>query len=192
MCNMNVAPKKWDENTDRFKELILYISQKCASSPEFDSLMLAKILFFSDFFAYAALGAPITGMEYVKKEKGPKPRRLGEIKKEMQDVDKSLAWQPLQSPRPWSRPVNLREPNLDGFEAKQIALVDGIIEHVRNKKSDHISELSHEFPCWKMTRLDQPIPYEMVFLSLDKPTPADIERGQFVARELNLLEPANA
>jgi hypothetical protein len=43
-------------------------------------------------------------------------------------------------------------------------------------------------PCWIVPNLKETIPYEMVFLSTEKPTDADIERGRMVAVEQGLLE----
>jgi hypothetical protein len=185
------SPKKWEEKTDQFKELILYISQKCANDQSFDSLKLSKVLYFSDFLMYAISGKPITGSEYVKMEFGPAPKRIREIKEEM-EKEKSLGLQNLPL-RKWRRPVNLREPDLRQFSAEQISLVDAIIDAIKDKDGIVISELTHDWLCWKMTPgLGQTIPYETVFLSHAEPTPADIERGKAVARELDLIEQPTA
>src|SRR5437660_6974881 len=56
--------RKWPENEVRYKELVLYICQKCATDQKFGATKLNKILYFSDFLAYAELGEPITGFEY--------------------------------------------------------------------------------------------------------------------------------
>lgn len=76
-------PKKWKENEARFRELILYISQKCADDSTFGSVKLNKILFFSDFLTYAEFGEPITGFVYQKLANGPAPNRLLPIRNDM-------------------------------------------------------------------------------------------------------------
>ena len=53
-------------NEQKFKELVIYIAGRCESDPYFGAVKLNKLLFFSDFFAYAKLGNPITGAEYMK------------------------------------------------------------------------------------------------------------------------------
>ena len=180
--------KKFVENVDQFKELVLYISEKCGSDNSFDSLVLSKVLFFSDFLAYAHLGAPITGSEYVKMEKGPAPRRIKEIKNQMVDTDRTLGLQTLPM-RDWKRPVSLRKPDLSKFSASQIALVDHVIDAIKGTDGEKISEYTHDWLCWKMMHsMGEVIPYEMIFLSHEEPTPADIERGLAVAGELGLLE----
>lgn len=178
--------RKFKEDVGRFKELILYISQKCATDPKFDTIKLNKLMCFSDFLFYAFYGSPITGFEYEKLQLGPAPRRMPEMKKAMKDAGE-LGLQDLPL-KPWRRTVNLRQPNLEVFTAQQVALVDQIIEAFKESDGDHLSLISHKMPCWIMPRLGETIPYEMVFLSDEEPTTADIERGRIVAKELGLLE----
>ncbi|SRR5579875_3537058 len=185
-----VQVKKFDENPDRFKGLVLYISQKCANDPNFDTLKLTKTMFFADFLAYAKFGKPITGSEYVKKQKGPVPRNMGVMLKEMES-EKALGLQHLPL-KTWPRPVNLRNPDLGEFKAEQIALVDDIIDALRPHDGELVSTLSHDWLCWNIPALEDTIPYELVYVSLREPTPADVERGKAVAKELNLLEPVAA
>jgi len=177
--------KTWPENTARFKELILYISQKCVADPKFNTIKLNKLLFFSDFYAYAIYGEPITGFEYQKLQLGPAPKKMREIKREMvRQGELGMQELPLEE---WRRTVNLRRPDLSVFKPEQVSLVDGIIQALRDFDGDVVSALSHKMPCWIIPELYETIPYETVFLSDDPLTDADIERGQVVARELGLL-----
>ncbi|HET6960154.1 MAG TPA: Panacea domain-containing protein, partial [Vicinamibacterales bacterium] len=68
--------RQFTEDRRRLKELILYISQESASDPDYGWTALNKILFFSDFLAYAKFGKPITGTEYMREKHGPVPRPL--------------------------------------------------------------------------------------------------------------------
>src|SRR3954469_10057092 len=63
-------------NDRKFRELILYISQRCEQDPNFGKTKLNKILFYSDFLTYAHTGEPITGQEYMRIQHGPGPRKL--------------------------------------------------------------------------------------------------------------------
>ena len=65
--------------------MLLYVSQQCASDPEFGSTLLNKILFFADFIAYGKLGEPITSAVYVRDKRGPVPRDIEEYRKELRD-----------------------------------------------------------------------------------------------------------
>lgn len=179
--------KKFAENVDRFRELVLYISQKCANDPKFDTLKLNKLMFLSDYWAYGIYGEPITGFEYVKLQKGPAPKKMPAIKQQMEN-EKILAQQPLPL-HVWRKPVNLREPDLSVFTPQQISLVDAFIQACMDVDGETLSDLTHQFPCWTIPSLNEVIPYEMVFLSHEELTSVDLERGRAVATELNLLEP---
>jgi Protein of unknown function (DUF4065) len=179
--------KTWTENVGRFKELILYISQKSIADPKFNNLKLNKLMFFADFWAYGLFGEPITGFAYIKLEKGPAPKRMHEIRKEMVEEEKSLALQTLPL-EPWHRTVNLRSPNLAVFKPEHVSLIDSVIEALNDVGGEEASAISHKLPCWMVPSLGETIPYEMVFLSHEAPTDADKERGRAVALELNLLE----
>ena len=176
--------KTWPENVGRFKELVLYISQKCANDPKFDTVKLNKLLFFSDFLAYAVFGEPITGFAYQKLERGPGPERMPQIRREMvTSQDLGIQELPLTPNR---RTVNLRRPNLTVFSADQISLVDNLIETLKGHDSKTASDITHTMPCWKIPDLYDTIPYETVFLSHEALTDVDAERGRAVARELGL------
>lgn len=180
-----------NENLERFRELVLYISQKCANDPRFGATKLNKILYFSDFVCYAHYGQPLTGVEYQRLPNGPAPRRLLPIREEMQQ-EGSLGIQevPLRNGRMQVRTVNLRQPNLDIFSAKEIALVDSVIEALSNETAQGVSDLSHNMVGWKVARDQENIPYTTVFLSDAPLNDIDIQRGREVAKEFDLVAQA--
>jgi hypothetical protein len=96
---------------------------------------------------------------------------------------------PLRSGYVQKRTVNLRPPNLDVFSAKQIALVDAVIEALADADAAAVSTWSHMMVGWKVAEMNETIPYETVFLSEEPPNEIDILRGLEVAREHRLLEP---
>src|SRR6266536_4387740 len=81
----------------KMKNLILYIATKCAGHKRFGTVKLNKNLFFSDMVAYAVLGSPITGVEYLALDAGPAPRRMPAIKEEMIE-GRQIAEQVLEAP----------------------------------------------------------------------------------------------
>src|SRR5258708_16579429 len=134
--------KKWPENESRYRELVLYVCQKCATDPKFGATKLNKILYFADFLAYAQLGEPITGFEYQKLPNGPAPRRLVPIREEMvKDRELALQYVKLVNGHVQERPVGLRAARLSVFTPEQISLVDGVIEELRDETSEEDSKL---------------------------------------------------
>ncbi|MGH9328531.1 MAG: Panacea domain-containing protein [Terriglobia bacterium] len=177
--------KRWPENEERFRELILYVSQKCANDPRFGTVKLNKILFLSDFLAFAHYREPITGFEYQKLEQGPAPRRLLPVRERIIEA-KELGLQeiPLRNGNVQIRTVNLRRPNLAVFEPEHISVVDAVIEALSEAGTDAV--LTHKMVGWKAGRFGETIPYETIFLTDEPLTEADIERGREIAAEFGL------
>ncbi|HXJ96252.1 MAG TPA: Panacea domain-containing protein [Terriglobia bacterium] len=176
------------ENETKFKELVLYVSQKCANDPTFGATKLNKILFYTDFLAYANLGEPITAFDYQKLRWGPAPRRLIPVQNDM--ITKGeLVLQPvhLLGGKVQKRTVNLRDPDLSVFRPQEIALIDEVIEALESARADAVSELSHRLVGWKVAEEGESIPYETIFLSDEPLTDAENERGRKLAKQFGLL-----
>lgn len=179
----------YDQDHDvKFKELVLYVSQKCANDRTFGATKLNKILFYADFLAYANLGKSITNFDYQKLPYGPAPRRLIPIQNEMIRSGE-LAMQPvsLWSGNTQKRLVGLRTPNLSVFTGEEIAQIDGVIEAFENARAETVSELSHSLVGWKVVEQGESIPYNTIFVSDEPLTQAESERGQELARQHGLL-----
>jgi Protein of unknown function (DUF4065) len=182
--------KKWTENEARYRELVLYICQKCANDPKFGATKLNKILYFSDFLAYATLGEPITGFEYQRLPNGPAPRRMLPMRDEMiKRRDLGFQTVHLKGGRTLHRAVNLRDPNLNVLTAEQIALVDRIIGELWDLDAEEVSDLSHRMMGWKVADLNETIPYETVFISSGPLTETDVERGRELRRLVHKSTP---
>src|SRR5713101_2465496 len=172
---------------EKLAELILYISQKCATDPKFGAIKLNKILYLSEFLSFGNWGEPITGVEYQHLRKGPAPRRLIPVREELQRSGK-LAVQrlPLRGGNVQVRTVNLVDPNWKVLSAREISLVDNIIEELWDLDAEESSEFSHRFVGWKMTKEGDPIPYGSIFISDEPLSAAETLRGQELAKEFNL------
>lgn len=59
--------------SQKFSELLLYVSRLAESDPRCGATKLNKILFYADFSAYRALGRSISGQTYRKLQHGPAP-----------------------------------------------------------------------------------------------------------------------
>src|ERR1035438_1799628 len=68
------------EDQEKLGELIVYISEKSTNDPRFGATKLNKLLYFSDFLAFANFGNPITGAIYRHLKQGPAPRHLEEVR----------------------------------------------------------------------------------------------------------------
>jgi hypothetical protein len=156
-----------------FTELMLYIADKCASDPTFGATKLNKILFYSDFIAYANLGDAITGATYQKLPKGPAPKQLLPALRELeQNKDAALATR-FHFGRVQKRLVPLRNPDLTQFTAPELQLVNDVIQALWNRSATEVSELSHIEQGWQIVGMNEEIPYWTVFVDPDQTMSAD-------------------
>lgn len=153
----------------KLSELILYI----ASGMERDRhrtptrIKLAKLLFLSDFGAYARWGQPITGSRYVADRLGPNPVD------ELTTVDdlranRQFDWEPGFDKS--KRAKALRDPYLEIFETRELELVDELMKRYRNHTAKQLVDIAHKFPGWVFAWNEgegngTPIPLESVFWS---------------------------
>jgi hypothetical protein len=172
-------------NEEKLAELILYISEKCATDPTFGATKLNKILCFSDFLFYAYNDRGITGVEYQKLPAGPAPRRLLPVRDQMiQNRELALQEIPLKSGLTQKRTVNLRRAKLSLFGGDEIAMVDSVIESLREVDAETTSKKSHEMVGWLVTQVGETIPYNTVYFANPPLTMAD----RYRARELKGLK----
>lgn len=164
----DVKQKEIEFNESKFKELLIYVAAKCEKDLYYGAVKLNKILFFSDFLAYEALGESITGADYFALELGPAPRPLKPIQEKMIKAGE-IAVEKRTSQK---RTIALREPNLDSFSAPEIAIVDKVIDALCDINAGDVSKMSHGFLGWKAAWAEGQdrgtwisIPYETAFVS---------------------------
>ncbi|MXX20078.1 MAG: DUF4065 domain-containing protein [Dehalococcoidia bacterium] len=158
----NMGNIKYDK--EKFAELIIYVAERCESHRLFGATKMNKILFFSDFIAFRELGAPITGAQYQALERGPAPVKLLPVRKVLEKQGQIA----IQRIGGQERIVPLRDPDLSGFSASEISIVESVIDELRTLSADEVSDLSHEFLGWEAAIAEgpkTPIPYETAFVS---------------------------
>lgn len=173
-----------DFDEKKFKELILYASERLFDDPKFGATKLNKVLYFSDFLAFARLGKPITGATYQKLEKGPAPKQLLPARDALVDQgDAEYVERAYFRNYAQKRIIPQRAADLSLFAAEEIAIVDEVIEDLRDRSATEVSELSHASVGWRIARLGAEIPYESALLSDEPLSEEDVERGRALARE---------
>jgi hypothetical protein len=169
-------------NEDKFKELVLHVADRSQSDSTFGAVKLNKVLFFSDFLAFANFGQAITGAEYIKLNHGPAPKLMMPIRQAMEAEGDILVIQQEHFGYMQARVVPRRRPDFSEFTAREIALVDSVLESVKYANATELSELTHRLLGWKIAADRAVIPYESIFLAETLSTTWDELR----ARELAL------
>lgn len=176
--------QEFDRN--KFEELILLIARECESHVFFGAIKLNKILFFCDFRAFAELGHPITGAEYIALEHGPVPRQLVPVRNEMREIGAIS----LENRGNQQRMVARRNPRWDLFSPAEQFVIREVIRELEDENADSVSELSHKFLGWRAARAEHKItgnntviPYQSVFVSSRRPTDSEISEFSALAKE---------
>lgn len=150
-------------NRDMFKQVFLYILERCGARPNVGKTVLYKILYFCDFNYYELYEEPLTGAAYRKIDKGPAPCDFRKIVEEMQK-DGQIKEVPTEYyGQPQIKYLPLVEPNLDKMTARQKEVIDRVIGGLSPLDAKKISDYSHEDVPWKATKEKEIIDYELVF-----------------------------
>ena len=151
---------------EKLTELALYVGAKCALDEHYGVLKLNKILFYSDFRAYRALGKPITGAEYKKYTHGPAPHVMRSLRERLVRTDQAVEYvNPLpflnedDEPMTEKRLLPKRAPDMTKFSPQETAIVDRVIEWLRPYTGKHVSKMSHAHPGWDLAAMEDVIPY---------------------------------
>jgi hypothetical protein len=172
----------------KLKELILYIARKSENDPNFGKTKLIKLLAWSDFLAYGRMGAPLTGATYQKREFGPAPKQFPGALNLLRAMGRIRQVEEETFSYTQDRVLALDDPDMSGFTAEQVALVDEVVANFLPWNNTAMSEESHrEFVGWAILEEGDVIPYHTVFLSPAALTDADRQHGHRVAAADGLL-----
>jgi hypothetical protein len=172
-----------ERSAQRFRELIIYISQQSTNDSHFGAVKLNKILYYSDFRAFERFGVPLTGMSYFRLKAGPAPKALLPIRRELESegairIERVDVGHGLKQ----HRTVALRKPVLEHFTADELQIVDEVIKELWNQNATEVSDASHDVR-WRVLCNEDSMPYEFAFLSNESVSKAEIDRTRELAEQ---------
>ncbi len=148
---------------EKFKNILLYILERCAGKPNVGETVLYKLLYFSDFNYYELYEEHLSGAQYKKLPFGPVPQKLDLIINDM--IDNKL----LQRLKfdyhgyPQTRYIPLRKPDLTQLKASEKEIIDRVIDQYSDWSAAAISDFSHKDMPWLASEDGETIDYELVF-----------------------------
>lgn len=173
-----------ERSAQRFRELIVYISQQSVRDPHFGATKLNKILYHSDFRAFERFGVPLTGVRYFRLPQGPAPRALLPVRQELEREGAIAVYRvDLGEGYTQHRTKALRAPVLEHFTRDELDVVDEVIRELWNQNAAEVSNASHDIR-WRTLEHKDNLPYEFAFLSDDGVTESDLKRTRELATEL--------
>ena len=148
---------------DKFKDILLYILEKCAGKPNIGETLLYKLLYFSDFNYYEIYEEHLTGAEYRKLPFGPVPQKLNSIINQMIESKLIERFKTEYHGYPQTRYIPLVKPNLKRLKASEKDVLDKVIEQYSDWSASAISDYSHKDMPWLASKDGEVIDYELAF-----------------------------
>jgi transcriptional regulator with XRE-family HTH domain len=147
----------------KFKNVLLYILERCAGKPNVGETVLYKLLYFSDFNYYELYEEHLTGAKYRKLPYGPVPQKLDTIINQMIDKGQLQRVKTEYRGYPQARYLPLEKADLTELRASEKDVIDRVIEQMSDWSAASISNYSHKDMPWLATKEGEEINYELAF-----------------------------
>ena len=148
---------------NKFKNILLYILEKCAGKPNVGETLLYKLLYFSDFNYYELYEEHLSGAEYRKLPYGPVPQKLDIIINQMIASKQLKRLKVYYHGYPQTRYIPLTKPNLSSLNASEKDIIDKVIDQYSDWSASAISDYSHKDMPWLASKDGEAIDYELAF-----------------------------
>lgn len=148
---------------NKFKNILLYILERCAGKPNVGETLLYKLLYFTDFNYYELFEEHLSGAEYRKLPYGPVPQKLDSIINQMINQKQLKRFKTDYHGYLQTRYLPLSKPNLLNLSATEKDIIDKVIDQYSDWSASAISDYSHKDMPWLATKDGEVIDYELVF-----------------------------
>lgn len=148
---------------NKFKNVLLYILERCAGKPNVGETVLYKLLYFSDFNYYELYEEHLTGAKYRKLPYGPVPQKLDTIIGQMIEKGQLQRVKTEYQGYPQTRYLPLEKADLTELRASEKEIIDRVIEQMSDWSAAAISNYSHKDMPWLASKEGEEINYELAF-----------------------------
>jgi transcriptional regulator with XRE-family HTH domain len=148
---------------NKFKNVLLYMLERCAGKPNVGETVLYKLLYFSDFNYYELYEEHLTGAQYRKLPYGPVPQKLDSIISLMMDNGQLQRVKTDYHGYPQTRYLPLEKADLTALKASEKEVIDKVIEQMSDWSAAAISNYSHKDMPWLASKEGEEINYELAF-----------------------------
>lgn len=148
---------------NKFKNVLLYILERCAGKPNVGETVLYKLLYFSDFNYYELYEEHLTGSRYRKLPYGPVPQKLDSIVAQMIEKGQLQRVKTDYHGYPQTRYIPLEKADLTQLKASEKEVIDKVINQLSDWSAAAISNYSHKDMPWLASKEGEEINYELAF-----------------------------
>ena len=145
----------------KLEKIMNYIIYSFRDEPlKLGKLKLAKILWFSDRAFMYKYSEALTGLEYIKMQYGPLPKKYEKILKELEIKGVIHIYQSNAYGNDDKKQIcfhSLIEPNMSDFKAKEIQIIDEVMARLKDERAVDLSKL------WQSMNIGEIMPIEAVF-----------------------------
>lgn len=152
-------------NKEKFKQVLLYILDRCGAKANVGETVIYKLLYFVDFNFYELFEEYLTGESYRKISYGPAPCHFKKVVEEMIEEGqiKKITTEYHGMPQKKYLPLVDADINEWKWSAREKDIIDKVIEELSGKDAATIKDYSHrDIPC-EVTKEKGIINYETVF-----------------------------
>ena len=146
---------------NKFKNVLLYILERCAGKPNVGETVLYKLLYFSDFNYYELYEEHLTGAKYRKLPFGPVPQKLDTIINQMMEKGMIQRIKTEYYNKMQTRYIPLAKADLTELKASEKEVIDKVIEQMSDWSAAAISNYSHKDMPWLASNEGEEIKYEL-------------------------------
>lgn len=152
-----------DLKLGKFRNILLYILERCAGKANVGETVLYKLLYFSDFNYYEVYENHLTGAVYRKLPYGPVPNNISSVIDEMIKIGEIKRIKTEFHGYHQTRYLPLTKPDLTELKASEIEVIDRVINQLSDYYASAISDYSHRDIPWQATEEGEVIDYELAF-----------------------------
>ncbi len=150
-------------SVSKFKNILLYILERCAGKPNVGETVLYKLLYFSDFNYYELYEEHLSGARYRKLPYGPVPLSFEKIVSSMIEKGEVKKIKTEYFNKLQTRYLPLQKADLTKLMASEKEVIDKVIEQMSDWSASSISDYSHNDMPWKASKEGEIIDYELSF-----------------------------
>lgn len=148
---------------NKFKNVVLYILERCGAKPNVGETVLYKLLYFADFNFFEMYEEQLTGATYRKIPFGPAPQEFTKIAEEMVKKGELKKDTIDYYGKRQKRYLPLTKADLTKLQASEKEVLDKIVDQLSDLNATQISDYSHDDTPWKVTPDGEIINYDLVF-----------------------------
>lgn len=148
---------------NKFKNILLYMLERCAGKPNVGETVLYKLLYFSDFNYYELYEEHLTGAKYRKLPYGPVPQKFDIIINQMIENGQLQRVKTEYHGYPQIRYLPLVKAELTELKASEKEIMDRVVDQMSDWSAAAISNYSHKDMPWLASKEGEDINYELAF-----------------------------